>query len=405
MEALGKLLGADATAPGAPAHVDDAIWRALIRDDNAMTPERVALGRALYFERRLSADGTVSCATCHDATRHFTDKRNVSEGIRGQLGRRNAPTTMNAALLRVQFWDGRSKDLEEQAGQPILNPVEMGQPSREAAVATIKDDPGYQEMFRKAYGEPVTYAGIERAIASFERTLIFLDAPFDRFLRGDADAISPDARAGWALFNGKARCASCHTLNVTLPLGTDNRFHNIGVAAHAHDFEALAKQALAALSADASMEKLDALAVATDLSELGRFMVTRNYSDIGAFKTSQLRNVGVTGPYMHDGSMQTLWDVVDHYNKGGEDNRYLDGGIEALALSEQEIDQVVAFLFTLTDDRFAGDNAAAMTTQRDRAMTTRPFRDEALAQRKVLGFERRVEGAAPAPAPKQENTP
>jgi len=168
------------------------------------------------------------------------------------------------------------------------------------------------------------------------------------------------------------------------PLGTNNRFHNIGVAARNRDFETLAREAL---------EALDHLALDTDLGELGRFMVTKNRSDIGAFRTLQLRNVGITGPYMHDGSMQTLWDVMDHYNKGGETNLYLDGGIEALALTEEEIDQVVAFLFTLTDVHFAADNGKALDEQKKRAATTRPFRDEALAMREVLPFEERVTGS------------
>lgn len=375
----------------APAGVDDLTWKATIPEDNALDEKRVALGRELYFETALSASGTVACATCHDVARSFTDRRPVSEGIAGQLGRRNAPTTMNAALLHIQFLDGRSPTLEHQAGQPILNSVEMGMPNREAAVAALKKA-GYDAKFQAAYGRDVEYGDVERALAAFERTLIFLDAPFDRFMAGDADAISADAKAGWVVFNGKGRCVSCHPINGANPLGTDNRFHNIGVSARTKDFESLAKRALAALVEDPSEEKLDELALGTDFSELGRFMVTRSFADIGAFRTSQLRNIGITAPYMHDGSMQTLWDTVDHYNKGGEDNPYLDGGVEALALSEQEIDQLVAFMFTLTDRRFAELNGAELERQRAHAAQKRPFRDEALAQRRVLGFETRALG-------------
>ena len=156
--------------------------------------------------------------------------------------------------------------------------------------------------------------------------------------------------------------------------------------------EKLAKSALQALAKDASKETIDQLALQTNLSELGRFVVTRNRSDIGAFKTSQLRNVGISGPYMHDGSLSTLWDVIDHYNKGGEANLYLDGGIEPLALSEPEVDQLVAFLFSLTDDHFKAENEAELKRQKAIAINKRPFRDNELASRKVFVFERRLKG-------------
>ena len=391
IQRLERLVPANAWKQ-APRGVDAVIWWASIPKDNTPTQARIDLGRTLYFDKRLSADDSVSCATCHDVTRGFTDQRKVSEGIHDQLGRRNAPTTLNAALIFPQFLDGREPDLEAQAVQPILNPVEMGMPDEATVVGKIAAIPEYQKAFQEAYGRPVNYQDIGRAIAAFERTLMFLEAPFDRFLTGEQEAISAEARAGFELFNGKARCVSCHPINGSNPLGTDLKFHNIGVSARHHDFEALAKEALAALKSDDSERNLDRLAVGTDLSELGRFMITRNYSDIGAFRTTQLRNIGITGPYMHDGTLVTLWDVLDHYNKGGESNPYLDGGIEALALSEEEIGQVVAFLFTLTDHRFAKENARAMATQKEHAMKERPFRDTKLADREVLGFEERVRG-------------
>jgi cytochrome c peroxidase len=374
-----------------PASIDANAWRSAIPSDNALDERRIALGRRLYFETALSADGSVACATCHDVTRSFTDRRPVSEGVGGKLGRRNAPTTMNAALLHTQFWDGREGTLEEQAGQPILNSVEMAMPSREAAVEKLKAA-GYDADFLAAYGSSVTYENVERAIAAFERTLLFMDAPFDRFIAGEREAISADARAGFVLFNGKARCVTCHAINRANPLGTDNRFHNIGVSARTQNFEGLAKKALAALEEDDSDRKLDELALASDLSELGRFIVSRSYADIGAFRTPQLRNVGITAPYMHDGSMQTLWDTMDHYNKGGEVNAFLDGGMEALALSDAEIDQLIAFMFTLSDKRFAQLSAAEHARQRELAQKQRPFRDDAIAQRKQLDFEKRALG-------------
>jgi cytochrome c peroxidase len=275
---------------------------------------------------------------------------------------------------------------------PILNPIEMGTQTEGDVVARIADDPEYVKAFESAYGRAPSYADLRGAIGAFERTLVFLDAPFDRFLAGDERALDDAAKRGLVLFEGKARCTSCHPLNPASPLGTDNQYHNIGVAARGKDFEGLAAQALKVLAEDPSEQKLDELALATDFSELGRFMVTKNYADVGAFKTEQLRNAGITAPYMHDGSLQTLWDVIDHYNKGGEDNRWLDGGIEALALTDAEVDDLVAFLFALTDVRFADQNARALEKQRAQAQKSRPIQDKALAEREVLGFERRVLG-------------
>lgn len=387
---LNALLGdRDVTEP--PAAVDPYIWNAIIvPEDNRMTAERVELGRKLYFDTRLSADNTVACATCHDVSRAFADLRPVSEGIGGQLGRRNAPTTLNALFMETQFWDGRAATLEAQAALPIINSIEMGQPHGQAAEDAIKDDADYRRMFQAAYDSEPNYRDMARAIAAFERTLVFLDAPFDRFLAGDEQAISQQARQGWELFNGKARCVTCHAINPSNPIASDSRFHNIGVAARTQNFEKLAREALAALRDSGDPQAVDELALNTNLSELGRFLVTKDRADIGAFKTEQLRNIGITAPYMHDGSMRTLWDVMDHYNKGGEPNPYLDGGIEPLALSEDEIDDLVALMFTLTDDRFAEENRKAFDEQREIASQRRPFRDTAMAMGEVLPFERRV---------------
>jgi cytochrome c peroxidase len=392
----------DVTKP--PAGIDPVIWGEIVPKDNQMTPDRVALGRKLYFDLRLSRDRTVACATCHDVSRGFTDQRNLAEGIEDKIGRRNSPTTLNAVFFQTMFLDGRAPSLEEQAKLPIVNPIEMGQPDDAAAMKSILEDGEYVGLFQKAYGRAPSFDDAARAIASFERTLVFLDSPFERFLHGDKDAISENAQRGWVLFNNKARCVSCHPINAATPIGSDNRFHNIGVAARHQDFEKLAGQAQAALKGKTgkdATEAIDQLALQTDLSELGRFLVTQNRSDIGGFKTLQLRNIGVTPPYMHDGSMQTLWDVIDHYNKGGEANLYLDGGIQPLALEEPEIDQLVELLFTMTDSRFGSQNNAKMTEQKAIAATKRPFRDTDLAMRMVLPFETRLaqdKGAAAAGA-------
>ena len=396
MKALDQLLPErDVSKP--PPGVDPEMWAFFVPKDNQMTPERVALGRKLYFDPRLSADDSVACATCHDVTRGFTDQRPTSEGVRDQLGQRNAPTTMNAFFFDALFLDGRVGSLEEQSKFPPVNPVEGGLPNHAAVVAAISGDPAYQKAFQQAYGREPNLDDMTRAIAAFERTLVFLDAPFDRFLAGEDGALSAQAKRGFDLFNGKARCVSCHMMNPSSPLGTDNRFHNIGVAARTQNFEKLARDALDALAkGNGGTEAVDQLALQTNLSELGRFMVTKDPADIGAFKTQGLRNVGITAPYMHDGSMRTLWDVMDHYNKGGEANPYLDGGIEPLALTQDEIDDVVAFLFSLTDEHFADQNRQEMATQKKIAAQRRPFRDDDLAFRRVLPFERRVEGKTAA---------
>ena len=379
-----------AKAEDVPRGIDPVVWEAFVPADNKMTEERVALGKKLFFDKRLSRDGTVSCATCHDVTRAFTDQRATSEGIGAKLGRRNAPTTMNTVLLQTLFLDGRSPTLDHQARLPIINPIEMGFPDGESSAKAIAGDPEYQQMFQKAYGRGVNYEDIGRAIGAFERTMVFLDSPFRRFLEGNDKAISADAKEGWRLFNEKARCVSCHQMSLSNPLGTDNRFHNIGVSARHQDFEDLAKKGIQAMKEDPSEQKLEELALATDMSELGRFMVAKNRSEIGAFRTSMLLNIGITPPYMHDGTLETLWDVMDHYNKGGEANLFLDGGMEPLALTVKEIDQVVAFLFALTDDRFAEDNRRQMEAQRIKARKNRPFRDEPMANRKKLAFEDRI---------------
>jgi len=371
-----------------PEGFDSVIWQAFIPQDNALTPERVSLGHKLYFDKRLSADGTVSCATCHDVTRGFTDQLAVSEGIKEQFGHRNAPTTLNVALLQTVFLDGRSPTLEHQAKLPIINPIEMGMPDGQAAVNAIKDDAEYQAAFKKAYGRQVNYDDIGRAIAAFERTLIFMDSPFRRFLNGYENAISSEAKRGWTLYNEKGRCVTCHPMNPSNPLGTDNRFHNVGVSARHQDFNTLAKQALKVLEEDTSEQKLEELALATNMSELGRFLVTKNRSDIGAFRTSLLLNIGITPPYMHDGTVETLWDVMDHYNKGGEANLFLDGGMEPLALTEDEINDIVAFLFSLTDDRFAQENQRQLKRQKAQAEKKRPLKDDDMAFRKKIAFEK-----------------
>jgi len=355
---------------------------AAIPPDNSQTSAKVALGERLFFDGRLSADGTVACSTCHDPARAFTDGRPTSIGIDGRAGQRNAPTILNALYNKTQFWDGRVKTLEEQAALPIVNPIEMGQPSLDAAVARIAAVAEYQDGFRSVFGRPPNGADVLRALAAYERTQISFDSPFDHFVAGDENAIDDSAKHGWLLFNTRARCNKCHALSENERDATffmDNDFHNIGIGIIRHNVVALARQAEQLINSGDAIA-IDRAAIQTDMSSLGRFLITKKESDSASFKTPGLRNVLVTGPYFHDGSQETLWDVMDHYNKGdGLQNPWLDEDIQPLALTEGEIDEVVSFLASLTSADYAELGRKELARQRELSRTKRPQRDTARA--------------------------
>lgn len=378
-----------------PVGVSPELVRLVTPKDNPSTPEKIELGKQLFNDKRLSADDSTSCATCHDADKGFTDRLRTSKGIRDQLGKRNAPTVLNAMFLDSQFLDGRAKSLEDQAKMPPVNPIEMGMKDGKEIAAKVSAIPEYKATFQKVFGRPVNYDDIGRAIAAFERTVVSGDAPIDRFVRGDASALSAAEQRGWSLFNGKGRCNSCHAFNPSYPFFTDNLFHNIGIAARRSNFDDLAKRADQAVQKGVPAE-IDRMALNSEFSELGRFLVTKNRSDIGAFKTNSLREIVLTSPYLHDGSLATLWDVVDHYNKGGEPNAFLDGGITRLGLSEPEIDDLVAVLAAFTSDKFAGQGRAELERQRQVAKANRPERDTDTA----MGRKGNRGDAAPDPGSK-----
>jgi cytochrome c peroxidase len=213
------------------------------------------------------------------------------------------------------------------------------------------------------FGRPLNWEDMGKALAAFERTRLSSEAPFDRFLHGDEKALNASQRRGWALFTGKAHCGSCHTYDPALPLFGDNRFHNTGVAAGRHDFNQMAQRA-GVRAAAGNQSEVDRLALETDDSQLGRFLVTRKREDIGGFKTPFLRDVLLTAPYMHDGSLETLWDVIEFFNKGGERNPFLDAEMKPLGLSAGEVDDLANFLGALTSDRFAELRAAELDRQR-----------------------------------------
>ncbi len=281
---------------------------------NPMTNAKVALGKLLYFDKRLSADNTVACATCHAPDKGFTDNAPVSTGINGQMGGRSAPTVINRALSEAQFWDGRAISLEEQSKGPLINPIEMGMKDHNAVVAKLRGIKGYRKLFAKAFGPgEITIDKYAKAVAAFERTVLSGNSKYDRYQAGDKAAMNESEVRGMELFNGKARCATCHNgVNFT-----DELYHNIGVGM--------------------SAEKPD----------LGRFDQTKKEADKGAFKTPTVRDITATGPYMHNGQEKTLEEVVAYYNKGGFPNPNLDPLMEPLGLTDAEMADVAAFMKAL----------------------------------------------------------
>jgi cytochrome c peroxidase len=356
--------------------------KSVIPSGSPLTPSVVALGEKLFFESKLSGDGTVACATCHDPARAFTDGRPASIGIDGRVGQRNAPTILNALYNKTQFWDGRVDTLEQQAALPITNPFEMGAGNVAEAIANIARDADYQRQFAQAFGHDVNERDLLTAIATYERTLTSFDAPFDHFIAGDQNAISDAARRGWELFNTKARCNLCHALTDNqrdVTVFTDNDFHNIGIGIIRHRVVPLAVKAEREL-AQGHLGDIDRAAIESEASVLGRFLITKKEADLASFKTPDLRNVLVTAPYFHDGSQETLWDAVDHYNKGdGLANPWLDEDIQPLALTESEIDDLVAFMASLTSPPYKELAEKEYARQLALSKVSRPQRDTARA--------------------------
>jgi cytochrome c peroxidase len=337
--------------------------------DNLASAEKIALGEKLFNDTRFSSTGEVSCATCHKAEKAFTDSPlAVSEGINKLTGTRNAPTVLNSAFFRTLFWDGRSPSLEDQALHPFINPVEMGLESHQPILDLVRADPEYTKAFKRVFGadaSEITMAEVTKAIAAFERTLVSADSPFDRwYFGGEKDALTEQQKRGFDVFVNQGRCVSCHLVEQTQALLTDNRFHNVGVGINDIQ-DSVPELAPDFLEAEATLSEVD-VKVLTDpkTSELGRFAITRTFDDLGSIKTPTLRNVALTAPYMHDGSLATLRDVVVHYNnggvteEGGRVNDFLSGGIRPLDLSDAEIDDLVAFMEALTSPGPAAEAAA-----------------------------------------------
>jgi len=277
--------------------------------DNPITPERVELGRRLFSDTRLSRDGTISCASCHDPARAFTKPESTSPGVFGRRGRRNAPALVNLAWANSFFWDARAFSLEDQVLKPIEDPNEMDLPVAEAASRA-----------------GVTTEVLSRSLATYVRTLVSGDSAYDRFVHGDRTVMTSEEQDGYRLFRGRGNCMVCHDG----PNLTDGRLHNTGIAwAPADDDSARAGRFV----------------------DEGAFAISHEPAELGAFKTPTLRDIALTAPYMHDGSLTTLEDVVEFYDRGGRQNPNLDTDMERLDFSPQDKRALVAFMRTLTGAR------------------------------------------------------
>ena len=334
----------------------------MIPKDNPITKEKVALGERLFNDTRFSTTGKVSCATCHASNKAFTDSPlKTSKGINDLTGTRNAPTVLNSAFATTMFWDGRSPNLEDQALHPFVNSIEMGLKDHTPIINTIRGDTGYVEAFKQVFGiapDKISMNEVTKAIATFERTLIDGNSRFDRWYFKGEPTLKENEIRGFQVFVGNGRCVSCHQVEYTNALFSDNKFHNIGVGINRIPETDLQRLAGEFLAAGYNRSTVDEKVLKEPLtSDLGRLAVSRDLSDMGAFKTVTLRNINLTAPYMHDGSLKTLEDVVEHYNRGGASsdkekiNPFLSGGIRPLNLTSREKSDLVAFMKTLTSQK------------------------------------------------------
>lgn len=288
-----------------------------IPKDNPLTADKVELGRLLFFDNRLSKNNTIACVSCHLPGKGFTDGKPVSTGVFNLKGGRSAPASFNRVFADAQFWDGRAATLEEQSIGPFTNPVEHGFANYDEMVVKMKKLAGYRKWFKDVFGTDVTMDGVAKAIASFQRTILSGNSPADRFdYGGEEGAISEEAKRGLELFRGKARCVRCHS-NFNF---SDEKYHNLGIGWD------------------------------NNTVDLGRYMVTKNPDDIGAFKTPTLREISRTAPYMHDGRFKTLEEVVEFYDRGGIKNPHQDNTIIPLELTGQEKKDIVAYLRALNGE-------------------------------------------------------
>jgi cytochrome c peroxidase len=330
--------------------------------ENPITPDKVVLGRKLFFDRRLSPNNTMSCAMCHVPEQGFTAHELATPvGMEGRSVRRNAPTVLNAGFQRRLFHDGREVSLEDQVWGPLLAPNEMGNPSIGYVVERIRGLRDYQGLFQAAFGgRPVSSERIGAALAAYERTLVAGDSRFDRWrFGGDASALRDDEKRGFELFVGKARCAACHLVGERDALFTDHGFHNTGIGWRR---TYAAPERTRVEIAPGVYTELDRKTVESfsepPAKDVGRYEITLDPRDRWAYKTPSLRNVALTAPYMHDGSLATLEAVIEFYDRGGVDNPEKSALIAPLGLSADERAALAAFLRSLT-----GSSVAALVDE------------------------------------------
>jgi cytochrome c peroxidase len=332
----------------------------LLPDDNLLTQEKIALGRRLFFDRRLSPNDTMSCAMCHVPAQGFTvNELRLAVGINGKTGKRNAPSLYNVAYQQLLFHDGREFTLEDQVISPFTNPVEMANPSIGYVVNKISRLPGYEEAFRRAFGESVSVATLGKALASYERTLLSGSSSFDRwYFAGEADAVNDEVKAGFELFAGKGQCFACHTIGKDAALFTDHAFHNTGVA-HLQLIppESVEVDLGGGLIVQMPRAQIDEVLLVPG-QDLGRYEVTLDPTDLWRYKTPSLRNVALTAPYMHNGILLTLAEVIDYYDRGGTGAEGQDSRIAPLQLTTEEKHTLLVFLRSLT-----GDNVAVLAQE------------------------------------------
>ena len=331
--------------------------------ENPITEAKIELGKKLFFDRRLSINNTFSCAMCHVPAQGFSSNEMATAvGVEGRTVRRNSPTLYNVAYYDSLFHDGRETTLENQVWGPLLAHNEMANPSIGFVIEKIKQNLEYAELFKQAFNRPVGMETISFAIASYERSLNSGDSNFDRwYFSKQKNAISTSAKKGYTLFTGKAKCSSCHTISAKYALFTDNQFHNTGIGYKNSmqtetetetDTETTQVQLAPGIFVPVENKLINAVSE-KKISDLGRYEITNNPADRWKYKTPSLRNISLTAPYMHNGSLNSLEQVVQFYNEGGINNETLDPLISPLQLTDQESTNLIEFLKTLTGNNNA----------------------------------------------------
>ena len=345
----------------------------VIPASNPLTQEKIDLGRRLFMDRRLSHNNTMSCGMCHVPEQGFTSHElGAAIGMEGRSHRRNSPTMFNVGYQRSLFLEGREPHLEDQIWGPLLTKNEMDMPAIGYVVEKVRQLPEYKGMFEAAFNGPVTAERIGQAIASYERTLVSGNSRFDRwYYGGEKNALNATEQRGFQVFMGKGRCVACHSIGEKSALFTDHKFHNTGLGWERTMFpERTTYRVQLAPNVFVDVNAQHLKSFEPPMPDVGRYEVTFNPKDSWAYKTPILRNVELTSPYMHDGSLRTLEEVVDFYDKGGIDNPEKSPLIVRLNLTPDEKSALVAFLKSLT-----GDNVAALVRDARLAPENLPIPD------------------------------